>query len=106
MLYLILQKLGFKFGFWGAEKPEVIQVTPNKVHTLHDANFAKGVGGPGPRRTTVGGVTISSLGGPTNLWVEIAVLYYRASLAVGEVICGDFLGVDICLIYVQNIAVQ
>jgi hypothetical protein len=54
----------------------------------------------------VGGVTISSLGGPTNLWVEIAVLYYRASLAVGEVICGDFLGVDICLIYVQNIAVQ
>jgi hypothetical protein len=49
------------------EKPEVIQVTPNRVHTLHDANFAKGVGGPGPRRTTVGGVTISSLGGPTNL---------------------------------------
>lgn len=62
-----LPYLVFNFGFWCAEKPEVIQVTPSRVHTLHDASVAKGVGGPGPRRTTVGGVTISSLGGPTNL---------------------------------------
>lgn len=42
----------------GAETPGVLQVMPSKMHSLHTAG--RGVGGPGPRITTVGGSTISS----------------------------------------------